>query len=464
MFDAINAEMDAAVLSGQANALAELARLCAIPSVSAKGEHLPECAELVADLMRAHGLDAQIMPVENGPPIAFGTAHGNRADAPTVLFYNHYDVQPAEPLDLWDSPPFELTLRDGKAIARGVGDDKGHIVSRLLALDAVRQAHGGALPFHVKFVAEGEEEVGSPHIGAWIQANLDLLSADACIWEEGGEDENGTPALYCGMRGIAYFELHVKTIAYDAHSGNGGSLLPNAAWRLVWALSTLKDSNERILLPGHYDKARLPTLRDLQLLDALPPNESTLREQFGLTEHTILGGAQTTGLEFKRRAVFEPTLTLCGLDSGWQGMGAKTVLPSEARAKMDFRLVPDQDPEDVHRAAIWTRADLPTLRFAISAVSARPAWTRIICWCACRRKPRGRCTASPLPSRPCLAVRGRCGLRVFSACPLPVPASNTPDCAPTPPTRTFDWTTYAGNAPSLPACWRLLARIHDEAV
>ena len=349
MIETSNAEMDAAVLSGQANALAELARLCAMPSVSAKGEHLPECAELVADLMRAHGLDAQIMPVEGGPPIAFGTARGSRYHAPTVLFYNHYDVQPAEPLDLWDSPPFELTLRDGKAIARGVGDDKGHIVSRLLALDAVRQAHGGALPFHVKFVVEGEEEVGSPHIGAWVQANRDLLSADACIWEEGGEDENGTPALYCGMRGIAYFELHVKTIAYDAHSGNGGSLLPNAAWRLVWALSTLKDSNERILLPGHYDKARLPTLRDLQLLDALPPNESTFREQFGLTEHTILGGTQTTGLEFKRRAVFEPTLTLCGLDSGWQGMGAKTVLPSEARAKMDFRLVPDQDPEDVHR-------------------------------------------------------------------------------------------------------------------
>ena len=350
MSETINAEMDAAVIAGQGNALEELAQLCAIPSVSAKGEGQEPCAQLVVELMRAHGLDARIMPVEGGPPLAFGTARSSQADAPTVLFYNHYDVQPAEPLELWDSPPFELTLRDGKAIARGVGDDKGHIVSRLLALDAVRKAHGGELPFHVKFVAEGEEEVGSPHLGAWVQANRDLLQADACIWEEGGEDENGTPALYCGMRGIAYFELHVKTIAYDAHSGNGGSLLPNAAWRLVWALSTLKDAHERILLPGHYDAARLPTLRDLQLLDALPSSEATFREQFGLTEQTIMGGAQTTGLEFKRRAVFEPTLTLCGLDSGWQGMGAKTVLPSEARAKMDFRLVPDQDPDEVHRS------------------------------------------------------------------------------------------------------------------
>ncbi len=343
-------QIEETIEAGRDNALEELARLCALPSVSAKGEAQEPCAELVAELMRARGLEARVLPVPGGPPVAFGEAAADRDDAPTVLLYNHYDVQPAEPLELWDSPPFTLTLRDGKAFARGAGDDKGHIASRLLALESLRAANGGRYPFHVKFLVEGEEEIGSPHLGAFVEANRDLLKADACIWEFGGVDEQGRPSLYCGMRGIAYFELSVKTIAYDAHSGVGGSLLPNAAWRLVWALSTLKDRNERILIPGHYDTARLASLRDLQLLDALPDNSDSFREQFGLPEGGFLGGAQTTGLEYKRRAVFEPTLTICGLDSGWQGAGSKTVLPSEARAKMDFRLVPDQDPDTVHRA------------------------------------------------------------------------------------------------------------------
>lgn len=343
-------KLDAVIAAGQEAALADLARLCALPSVSAKGEAQRPCAEMVVELMRAEGLEAEVMETAGGPPIAFGMARAEREDAPTLLFYNHYDVQPAEPLELWESPPFELTVRDGHAYARGVADDKGHIVSRLLALRAVREANDGTWPFHVKFLVEGEEEIGSAHLGPWVEQNMDLLKADFCIWEEGGTDNDGNPFLYCGMRGIAYFELSVKTIAYDAHSGRGGSLLPNAAWRLVWALASLKDRNERILLPGHYDTARLATVRDLELLDALPEEEEYLHAQFHVPEGGFLGGPQTAGVELKRRAVFEPTLTVCGLDSGWQGSGVKTVLPSEAKAKIDFRLVPDQDPETVHRA------------------------------------------------------------------------------------------------------------------
>lgn len=343
--------LDAIIETGRDGAIAELTQLCAVPSVSAKNEALEPCAEIVADLMRKRSIHAKLVTSPSGgPPIVYGECRANRSDAATVLFYNHYDVQPAEPFDLWESPPFTLTVRDGKATARGAADDKGHIVSRLLALDAVRAAYGGDYPFHIKFVVEGEEEVGSPHLGAWIEQNQQMLRADACIWEEGGTDEKGAPYLYCGMRGIAYFELSVRTIAYDAHSGVGGSLLPNAAWRLTWALASLKDKYERILLPGHYDSAKPASLRDLQLLEALPSDEAYFREQFALPEGGFLGGAQTAGLEYKRRGVFEPTLTLCGIESGWQGQGAKTVLPATARAKMDFRLVPDQDPDAVHKS------------------------------------------------------------------------------------------------------------------
>ena len=340
-------ELDRYITVHQQESLQDLKRLCAIRSVSAKGENQTECADLVVALMREAGLEADTMEVAGGPPVAFGVYRASKPDVPTVLFYNHYDVQPAEPLDLWESDPFDLTFRNGNAYARGAADDKGHIVSRLLALRALREAYDGRLPFHVKFLAEGEEEVGSPHIGPFIEKHRDLLSADVCIWEEGGVNEQGAPFLYCGMRGIAYFELSVRTIAYDAHSGVGGSILPNAAWRLVWALSSLKDSSDRIRLPGHYDRARLATIRDLQLLNALPDDEAYFREQFQLGPGGFLGGSQTTGLEWRRRSVFEPTLTICGLDSGWQGPGAKTVLPALALAKVDFRLVPDQDPEEV---------------------------------------------------------------------------------------------------------------------
>ena len=342
--------LDSLIEAGREASLCDLARLCSIPSVSAKGQELEPCAVLTAELMRAGGLEAGLMETPGGPHVVFGTAAADRADAPTVLFYNHYDVQPAEPLDLWDSDPFALSYRDEMAFARGAADDKGHITSRLLALNAIRTANCGKFPFHIKFLVEGEEEVGSPHLGAFVEQHADMLHADACIWEEGGVNESGKPTLYCGMRGIAYFELHVKTIAYDAHSGVGGSLFPNAAWRLVWALSTLKNSHEQILLPGHYDSARPASLRDLELLDKLPGDEAYIRTEFELGSAGALGGAQTSGLEFKRRAVFEPTLTICGIESGWQGAGAKTVLPAKAMAKIDFRLVPDQDPDAVHAA------------------------------------------------------------------------------------------------------------------
>lgn len=339
--------LDTHVQKGLNRAVGELARLVAVPSVAAKGEGIEPCARLVAELMRTVGLEARIVSSGgSGPPIVFGEDRSAGADAPTVLLYNHYDVQPAEPFEEWNSPPFQLQVRDEVAYGRGVSDDKGHIVCRLLALDALRAVNGGKLPVNIKWVVEGEEEIGSIHLPGWMEANADVLAADVCIWEFGGVDDAGHPQIICGLRGLAYFELRVRTIAYDAHSGVGGSLFPNAAWRLVWALASLKDADERILLPGHYEAVRPAMADDLALLADLPSQEAWLKREFGL--EAFLGGA--TGVEYQRRAVFEPTCTICGLDSGYQSEGAKTVLPAEATAKIDFRLVPDQDPESVHRS------------------------------------------------------------------------------------------------------------------
>lgn len=320
--------------------LADLARLCSQPSVSATGQGIQECAALVGDMLKARGFSIQTIATA-GHPVVYGERRG-RSDR-RMLFYNHYDVQPPEPLELWISPPFQPTVRDGKMYARGVSDDKGHIACRLAALDALLEADG-ELPCTVKFVIEGEEETSSANLQTFVRSHKELLAADGCLWEFGGVNEEGTPIQYAGLRGIAYVELTVETATLDAHSGLGGSIFPNAAWRLVWALSTLKGPDERILLPGFYDKARSPSELDLQLLAKLPDEAPDLLQRYGLK--SFIKGL-SGGVELAREEIFTPTCTICGLTSGYQGPGSKTVLPARASAKVDFRLIPDMTPEDV---------------------------------------------------------------------------------------------------------------------
>ncbi len=320
-------------------AIGELTELCRQPSVAAQGLGMAECAELVRNLLERRGIRATLMPT-GGYPVVYGFGQGRTQK--TLIFYNHYDVQPPEPLELWESPPFEPQVRDGKFYARGAADDKGHIISRLFALDAVLAACG-ELPCNIKFVIEGEEEIGSPNLEEFIKANAETLAGDACIWEFGGVNFEGRPEIYLGMRGICYVELRVRTARVDAHSGLGGSIFPNAAWRLVWALSTLKDPDEQIKIPGFYDAVKPPTERDLELLAGLPDESEQIKATYGLKG--FLRGL--SGVELRRAAVFEPTCTICGLSSGYQGPGTKTVLPAEAMAKVDFRLVPEQDPFDI---------------------------------------------------------------------------------------------------------------------
>jgi acetylornithine deacetylase/succinyl-diaminopimelate desuccinylase-like protein len=322
------------------DSIAELSRLAAQPSVGAQNWGLQECAALVEAMLRKRGFTVQVMAT-GGAPVVFAERKG-RSDR-TLLIYNHYDVQPAEPLELWDSPPFEPQVRDGKLYGRGVSDDKGQLVARLHAIDALL-ALDGELPCNIKFIIEGEEETSSEHLFDFIENNQDRLAADACIWEFGGVDQREVPMQYLGLRGICYVELSVETASTDTHSGTGGSIFPNAAWRLVWALNSLKGVDERIRIPGFYDDVRPPSRRDVELMAALPDAADEYKQQYGVK--SFLKGL-TGGVELHLAEVFEPTCTICGLTAGYQGPGSKTVLPARASAKVDFRLVPDQRPERI---------------------------------------------------------------------------------------------------------------------
>jgi acetylornithine deacetylase/succinyl-diaminopimelate desuccinylase-like protein len=318
----------------------ELSRLCAQPSVAAQNLGIEACADLVAERLKERGFEVQILPTE-GSPVVFGERQG-KTDK-TLVVYDHYDVQPPEPLDLWESPPFEPTLRDGRLYARGVADNKGNFIERLHAIDAILAVEG-ELPCNVKFVVEGEEEIGSVHLEPFVKAHQELLSGDVCVWEIGGVDHENTPIQMVGMRGIFYVELHARTANQDVHSGTGGSIFPNAAWRLVWALSSLKDKDENILLPGFYEDVVPPTEREKELLAQGPEMMAFYKEKYDL--EGFLKGINNE-LELAIEGVYEPTCTICGLTAGYQGEGSKTVLPAEARAKVDFRLVPNQTPEKV---------------------------------------------------------------------------------------------------------------------
>ena len=332
------ARIDSYLIEHLTESLDELSRLVSQPSVGAQNLGMQECAALVAGMLQKRGFKVEILPT-GGAPVVFGERKGTGSK--TLLFYNHYDVQPAEPFDLWDSPPFEPSLREGKLYGRGVSDDKGHFVSRLHALDAFL-AENGELPCNVKFIVEGEEETGSLHLPAFISANKEKLAADACIWEFGGVDQREVPMQYLGLRGICYVELSVETAAMDIHSGTGGSIFPNSAWRLVWALNSLKGPDERIRIPGWYEGIIPPSARDRELFAAQPDMAEEYKTRFGVKG--FLKGL-TGGVELAIAEVFEPTCTICGLTSGYQGPGSKTILPARASAKVDFRIVQGQTIE-----------------------------------------------------------------------------------------------------------------------
>ena len=333
-------KVDAYLDNNLDQSIAELSKLVAQPSVGAQNLGMKECASLVGEMLKKRGFQVEIMDTA-GAPVVFGERKG--ISPKTLLIYNHYDVQPPEPLELWETPPFQPSRREGKLFGRGVSDDKGHIAARLFAIDSLL-AIGDELPCTIKFIIEGEEETSSVHLFEFIKENKDKLKADACIWEFGSVDHREVPMQYLGLRGISYVELSVETATTDVHSGLGGSIIPNSAWRLVWALNTLKGEDERIQIPGFYDRVQPPSKRDIELMSALPEVAGEYKSRFGV-KNFIKG--LTGGLDLRIEEVFSPTCTICGLTSGYQGPGSKTVLPAHAAAKVDFRLVPDQEPDDI---------------------------------------------------------------------------------------------------------------------
>ncbi|MEO5952190.1 MAG: M20/M25/M40 family metallo-hydrolase [Chloroflexia bacterium] len=320
-------------------AVADLQRFCRQPSVAAQSWGMEEMAEIVEGALRGLEADTHLLSTR-GFPVVVGKLDGESPRR--LMIYNHYDVQPPEPLDEWISPPFDAEIRDGILYARGVADNKGNVVARLWAVKAWLAVHG-KLPCGVTFLIEGEEEIGSPHLGDIPVDYPDMVKADACLWEAGYLDDDGALPLYAGLKGMLYVELHTRGVAYDLHSSNA-NLAPSAAWRLVGALQSLKDANGRVLIPDFYRDARPATPAERELMRLHPLDTEGLKKRWQVDR--LLGNSDDPAT-LTEQSLFEPTCNIAGLWSGYSGHGTKTVLPGAAAAKLDFRLIADQDPQHI---------------------------------------------------------------------------------------------------------------------
>jgi acetylornithine deacetylase/succinyl-diaminopimelate desuccinylase-like protein len=331
------ADLDVDAVEREAVRLLE--QLCRQPSVSAEGAGLSETADLVESLLADSGFTTRQLRADDGPPAVWGELAGRSPW--TLLLYNHYDVQPVDPIELWDSPPFEPAVRDGKLFARGASDNKAQIALRL----AVVRALGDALPVTVRWIVEGEEEIGSPNFDELVRRHADLLRADGCLWEGSGFLPDGRPEVVLGVKGVLAVRLDLELLSGDAHSGTA-AVVPSAPWRLVEALGTIRDPAGRILIGGFHDAVREPTPEQRRAVaEQSPTADDELRAAYGVRE--FVDGVQREVL--RERLTFAPTANIAGIHTGYGGPGVKTVLPARASAWLDFRLVPDQRPGDVLR-------------------------------------------------------------------------------------------------------------------
>ncbi len=340
----VSRDLEAFFSANQTRIRDELFELLRIPSISARTDYNPHtarAAEWVADSLRAAGLQATVHPTP-GHPIVVGEWRG-APGAQTVLVYGHYDVQPPEPLDLWASPPFEPTIRDGKIFARGSVDDKGQLFLHIKALEAHLRVRG-TLPVNIVLLAEGEEEVGSENLANFIEAHRDLLAADAVVISDSSMFAPGLPSILSSLRGLAYFEINVQGPSGDLHSGSYGGAVVNPAMALARILATMHDDKGHVAIAGFYDKVRDWGAPARNAIKRLPFEDAEFQRETGAP---ALGGE--AGFSTLERIWMRPTCEVNGLLSGYTGEGAKTVLPAKAMAKVSCRLVPDQDPAEIER-------------------------------------------------------------------------------------------------------------------
>ena len=323
--------------------LDELKALLAIPSISALPQHAQDvrrCAEWCADEMRRIGLQNVRLIETPGNPVVYGDWL-NAPDAPTILFYGHYDVQPVDPVELWESPPFEATVRDGEIYARGAADDKGQVFMHFKAVEA-HLKQNGRLPVNMKFMIEGEEEVGSAHLDDFVRNHKSELSADVVVISDSPMFARGVPSICYGLRGLVYFQIDLRGSSTDLHSGSFGGAVANPAIVLSQMLSQMKDRSGRVKITGFYDDVVPLTDDERKAWETLPFNEKKYRKDFGIPK--VFG---ETGYSTLERTWARPTFEVNGLLSGFTGEGAKTVLPAVAMAKVSMRLVPNQDPDKI---------------------------------------------------------------------------------------------------------------------
>jgi len=363
---------NAFVESNQDRFLEELKNFLRIPSISTLPEHASDirrAAEFVADSLRKAGLEnVEIIQTAGHPLVYADWLHA--AGKPTVLCYGHYDVQPPDPLELWTTPPFEPDIRDGNLYARGSSDDKGQMYMHIKAIEALR-AVNGTLPVNVKFLIEGEEEVGGESVAKYVAQNAAKLKADVALVSDTALYAEGIPTLCIGLRGLIYTEIEARGPARDLHSGLYGGAAPNAVFGLVELLSKLKDQSGRIMIPGMYGDVKQPSLAEKQSWSTLPFDEADfLKREVG---SSVLTGEK--GYTVLEKVWSRPTLEVHGIAGGFTGAGAKTVIPARATAKVSMRLVPNQDPARIVAAyKRFVRDNTPAgIETEVRILSAGPA-------------------------------------------------------------------------------------------
>jgi acetylornithine deacetylase/succinyl-diaminopimelate desuccinylase-like protein len=331
VFDFIDAHVD--------GYLERLKDLCRQQTIAVRRQGITEGAERLAAMLRDIGAEPQLVPVgETTYVVTRVPGAGER----TLGFYNHFDTHPPEPLEAWESPPFEPTVRDGALYARGASDNKGNVVARICAVEAYQEVRG-QMPLSAIFLHDGEEEIGSPNMATFLEQHAEFVKdADGWVWEGGFKDANEQLEVYLGFNGILYVELEATAAGEDTHGSHAG-LVPNAAWRLVWALGTLKAPDENILIDGFADAVMPATEEDLALLKALPVDPEAIKREFQISKWA---GDSSWEAAQERQHLY-PYINMAGIGAGHQGEGVKVILPHRATAKLGIYLVPDQDPGEV---------------------------------------------------------------------------------------------------------------------